>query len=207
MTVKVLGVDLDGTILDCRTRQVALASSLAGRHGYKLDESSFWDSKRNGESTLMALRKQLVNDHDAKIINAEWVENIEKDEWLELDLVIPGAEDSLRAFDNVDFVLITSRHRPEGVMSTLERLGIESLFYGIHVVGAGKKAVEGKARILKRIRASCMVGDTEVDFMAAKLAGVSFAGVSTGQRSSEFLKNKGIEQVHDSLEAAIQSVI
>ncbi|HEX8101730.1 MAG TPA: hypothetical protein VF533_03890, partial [Solirubrobacteraceae bacterium] len=72
--------DLDGTLLDCRARQVALARHVAGA---RLDDDRFWAAKRAGATTADALAAQGFG--DARALAARWVELVERDEWLALD--------------------------------------------------------------------------------------------------------------------------
>jgi phosphoglycolate phosphatase-like HAD superfamily hydrolase len=187
----VLAFDLDGTLLACRERQVAVAHHVAG----PIDEDLFWTAKRAGACTAAALTAVGVADGPA--VAAEWVAQIEDERWLALDQPTPSAAAALRlaaAAGRSPFVLTARRDR-DGVLRQLERTGLAELVAGVEVVDPSR-AAERKAAVLRELAATGLVGDTESDARAAKLAGVPFAGVGTGQRSRSFLRASGIEPVH-----------
>jgi phosphoglycolate phosphatase-like HAD superfamily hydrolase len=53
--------------------------------------------------------------------------------------------------------------------------------------------------VLNEVSPIFFIGDSETDFNASVLANVEFLGVSTGQRSKEYLVSIGVNEIADSL--------
>lgn len=193
----VLGVDLDGTVLDCRPRQQAVLAELCPEARPQLGK--IWQMKRDGFSTRKAL-SALDLDPGNKF-EQRWLDRIEQEDVLKLDPVIAGAEAALAGMRRrADLHLITSRSSHEGVLQTLHRLGLSRLFDHVEVVAAGKGAVAAKALHLRTCQAVAHCGDTEVDGAAADAANLPFWAVKSGQRSGEFLmKNTSPAHIVDGL--------
>jgi phosphoglycolate phosphatase-like HAD superfamily hydrolase len=190
-----VALDLDGTLLDCRARQVAVAVHLAG----SLDEDAFWAAKRGGATTAAALAAQGAPD-----VSAEWVEQIEDERWLALDLPLPGAEAALAELRRAGFdpVVLTARRHANRVAAQVERLGLAP-----PVVVAPAAASVEKAAALRQVGAAGLIGDTESDLEAARAAGVPYELVSTGQRDAAFLRRHGAAAVHDTLGQAVEALV
>jgi phosphoglycolate phosphatase-like HAD superfamily hydrolase len=194
-----VALDLDGTLLDCRARQVALATHLAGA----LDEEAFWTAKRAGATTAAALAAQGVPDPDA--VAAAWVAEVEDERWLALDEPLPGALDALAALHaggRAPFVLTARRH-PGRVLTQVERLLGE---VDVVVVAPGRAAAEKGAR-LAELGAAGLVGDTEADIAAAQRADVAVELVASGQRDADFLLRHGAERVHPGVTDAVAALL
>jgi phosphoglycolate phosphatase-like HAD superfamily hydrolase len=180
-----VGLDLDGTLLDARRRQVEVARSLVP----DLDGEDFWARKREGATT-----RELLGDEAA----AAWVAAVEEPQWLALDVLLPGVADALRDVE-AGFVL-TARRDARAVREQVARhIGLP-----VEVVDPFDAAAQ-KAAVLQQRAASVYIGDTESDAKAAQLAGVPFVAVSTGQRSERFLRAAGVEVICASLAEALQA--
>ncbi|MEA2419552.1 MAG: hypothetical protein QOE60_1758 [Thermoleophilaceae bacterium] len=190
-----MGLDLDGTLLDCRARQVALAAHLAG----SLDEAAFWAAKRAGATTAAALAAQ-----DAPDVSAAWVEQIEDERWLALDAPLPGVDSSLAELRGAGFdpFVLTARRHPERVAAQVERLGLAP-----PAVVSPAAAAREKADVLRQLDAAGLIGDTESDLEAARAAAVPCELVSTGQRDAAFLRAQGATGIHDSLAHAVAALV
>jgi phosphoglycolate phosphatase-like HAD superfamily hydrolase len=187
-----VALDLDGTLLDCRARQVALARSLAPG----LDEARFWAAKRAGASTCAAFERLGIAPGAASLLATRWTAAIEDDGWLEFDRPLPRATAALRALrdDGHLLVLVTARRRVDAVRAQVERLGLGALLNRVEVVDP-RDPVPAKAAILRSLGASAFIGDTESDARAATLAGARFLGVASGQRSAQWLAAEGVAPV------------
>lgn len=207
-SVALIGLDLDGTVIDCRTRQVAVASWAADqlRLG-PLDEDRFWALKRNGATTREAFRLLGAPPRLAEHAGRIWSEEIENSTWLLLDKLLPGAMDALIAFaaSGGSSVLLTARHQAHSVQEQTTRLGLDSVVDDVIVVEPLHAVIE-KSSVLQSIGAELMVGDSESDAEAAGLAALPFLPVCTGQRSREFLRDMGHSVVYGELASALHSV-
>ena len=187
--------DLDGTLIDAETRQVAVAADALERLGApQLDQTRFWRRKRAGANTAEALRGLGYPADVAREAARLWSEQIEGDEWLALDRALDGARRVLGGVqaggDRV--VVITARRRQAGARFSVSAAGLEDLVDDLIVV-VPDDAVAAKAEALSQCGASWFVGDTASDGHAAGVAGVPFAAVSTGQRSPAALRKQGFE--------------
>jgi phosphoglycolate phosphatase len=178
-----LALDLDGTLVDARARQVAVASHVLGEMGEAaLEEDLFWALKRAGATTERALVKLGYPLRAAADIADSWRKEIEADRWLELDDALPGVLRVLQELRSrgVTITVLTARQRAEGAARSLEGAGLADLVDELHVVDPAR-AVAAKADLLARHVHVGFVGDTASDGEAAAAAGVPFVAVTSGQ--------------------------
>lgn len=189
--------DLDGTLIDCRARQVALARHVAGAG---LDEDRFWAAKRGGATTARALADQGFE--RAEALAAEWVRLVERDEWLALDALLPGAREALRRTAHA--MVLTARSDGDALARQVRRLAIADFAHVVIVDPA--VAADHKSEVLREVHAAAFIGDTESDARAAESAGVPFLAVDTGQRDAAFLSARGWPPVPGGVLAAVQAL-
>ena len=203
-TKPVFGIDLDGTILDCRPRQTKVLLDLCPEVWPLAD--AIWLAKRSGMSTLAALRAHHIEPPED--FEALWLNWIEDPAVLTLDLVLPGGKDALQTLRRyADLVLISARQNPRGVYDTLDRCNLSQMFKAVQVVGPGATAADAKAVCLQKAGAVAHCGDSEVDGRCAALVGVPFWAVTCGQRSGVFLRETcAIDSIHPSLEVLVANL-
>lgn len=199
-----IALDLDGTLLDCRPRQVAVAAAL---HGPGLDEAAFWAAKREGATTRAALEAIGVGGERGARLARRWAAEVEDDRWLALDAPLPGVAAALTALRAAgrDAVVLTARRRADAVRRQVAATGLGALVGAVEVVDPVNAAAD-KATMLTRLGAAGFVGDTESDAAAAGRAGVPFAAVGGGQRSAAWLRAHGIAPVHADLASALAAL-
>ena len=199
-----LVLDLDGTLLDARLRQVGVAAEavreLTGRH---LEEDAFWTAKREGATTFSALSELGFAAADARAVAERWAARVESEEWLARDRALPGVASVLGDLRNrfAAVVVLTARRRVEGARASLAAAGLADLVDEVTVVDPSV-SVEAKAEVLGRRRPAAFVGDTESDGEAAVRAQTWFTAVATGQRSASYLAARGYH-VAGTLRAAL----
>jgi phosphoglycolate phosphatase-like HAD superfamily hydrolase len=200
--MSLLALDLDGTLVSCRERQVAAAEAVAG----PIDAERFWSAKQAGSTTREALAAQGVRDAEAAA--HAWAASVEDERFLALDRLLPGARAALaeaRAAGH-RLLILTARRDAAAARLQIERLGLLALVDELVVVDPAR-AAEEKTRVLHLRGASGLVGDTESDARAAASAGVPFAAVAGGQRSGAFLRRHGIQTVHGGVLAAARALL
>lgn len=197
-----LAFDLDGTLVSCRERQVAVAETVAA----PLDPDAFWAAKQDGRTTAEALTAQGIEQPEQAA--RAWVDRIEEEHFLALDRLAAGALEALLAAQEAGLapVILTARRDAAAVGRQVEWLGLVPPATGPVVVDP-RRAGEEKAVALAELDAVGLVGDTESDLAAARTAGVPFAAVDGGQRSAAFLNERGAEQVHPDVLSACRALI
>lgn len=183
-----IAFDLDGTIIDCRERQCMLTVALCRAIPVRLDVDEFWHAKREGATTRQALRKCLEDQTIANSLAELWARQIEQEQWLRLDRILPGVIEVLEIIQtaNVQLHLITARRDRQALYRQLSWLGLRSFFASINVVSPQNASSE-KGAFLSGIHPLLFVGDTESDYHSAQASRTAFHPVATGQRSWKFI--------------------
>ncbi len=201
-----IALDLDGTLIDARPRQVGVATeALAELAGESLDEERFWQAKRAGASTGEALEALGHPCDTAAEVARLWAQRIESVQWLRRDRALTGARQALSDLCGAGIAVLTARQSSHGARLSLACAGLEDLVDELFVVEP-MTAAAGKAGILAQRRPAVFIGDTESDGEAARRAGVRFRAVATGQRSDAFLRSRGYDPL-PSLHAALEGVL
>jgi phosphoglycolate phosphatase-like HAD superfamily hydrolase len=203
-----LFLDLDGVVLDVSERyyRVHLAL-LAGLGGKVPDRHTFWGMKRAARPLEELLAACGVSGPAVTAYRAGWLDRIESPELLGLDAPIGGAVEALGELAaQQPLVLVTLRQRPEGVIATLDRLGLSS-FVRV-VLTASPREAEGwrvKAGLLADSGLAgpgrTIVGDTEVDVRAGKALRMRTVAVTSGIRDRDRLEAERPDLIFDSLHA------
>jgi phosphoglycolate phosphatase-like HAD superfamily hydrolase len=201
-----LAFDFDGTIVDCRPRQLAALERALGAP--PPDPDGFWAAKRAGRTTAEALRRLGLDDSRAEEVAARWVEIVEDDDLLGHDRPLPGAAEALRAARRAGrrLVLLTARRRAAAVGRQLAALGLYDHFDAVAVVPPAE-AAPAKAQLLRAERAATFIGDTESDAAAARMAQVPFLAVTGGQRSADYLERRVGCPLYPDLPAAVRAAV
>ncbi len=189
-----IGLDFDGTIVDCRPRQQAALVAAAAACGLAapLDLDTVWQHRRHGATLVEALVAGGIDDAEARRIGERWVETVEDDDFLPHDPLLPDARAVLtRLAARHDLAIVSARRRPDGIARQIADLGLADLVGELHVVAPGAGAAAAKAEIIRRRKIACFVGDTESDLRAARLAGIPVCLVSAGQRDGTWLARQG----------------
>lgn len=193
--------DLDGTLIDSRARHYLLMKDILIRNGVLISKcfaSDFMRYKAEGKSGLSYLTEVLhMEEMEAQGIHSEWVGRIEEYEWLRYDTLYPDAEEMCKRCECIGKVFfLTGRKNQVGLLNELERLGIARYAKKVFVVDPAWAEAE-KANVLRGISMNdpdcIMIGDTEVDYHAAKAAGTKYYLLNRGFRGREYWNRAGIE--------------
>ena len=201
--------DLDGTLIDCRKRQVDLAAwAVQAVDGDWFDPVGFWTAKRTGLNTQRALVAIGIPPAVARSAATLWCQHIEEAAWLVHDTVLPGAVTALNATVSAGFVavVLTARRDAEAALAEIHSLGLGSLIGHLRVVSPEHATID-KAVYLQEAAAIALVGDSEVDAAAATAAGLPFFAVTSGQRDESVLATFAPEVVVGEVAEAVRCLL
>jgi phosphoglycolate phosphatase-like HAD superfamily hydrolase len=198
-------VDLDGPILACERRHHAVLDGLLRTMGAaRIECDTLWERKRRGETT-QAIAASLCKDRaDAARIARLWIERVEEVAYLQLDTVHAGVRWALRTWtaEGHDVRLISARRFPNRGRRQLEHAGLTRYFYRTIFCdprfGKSCKIRHLEADLDRRVVA-CLVGDSEVDIVAAKTCGIGAFAVACGVRDAMRLACAGADCIKPSL--------
>lgn len=186
----VVAFDLDGTLLDSANRHKIVLDDILRKFGLEINTADLIESKRGGKNTYNFLLDKGITPNVAKKIHSIWIKNIECDKYLALDSLYPNALNMLEQYGkNHNLILITARSRKTATLNQLKALDIDKYFKKIYIVSTKSNTAKEKAKYLKLENANLMIGDSEVDFEASKIANVAFKFTESGFRSAEFMRN------------------
>lgn len=189
-----IGFDLDGTLLDSRLRHSKVMDYVLNLVGLELDTSDLVEYKSNQYNNIDWLYSKGVSRELAEKINAIWVNNIEKEEFLVYDIIYPHTISTLQKFSETNnLYLITARNNIQGVLKQIRNLDIEKYFTEIHVVSSSHSSSEEKRNIIVSKGIKDFYGDTESDYKATINTDCKFHAVANGFRSLSFLEKLGTE--------------
>ena len=209
--MRVIALDLDGTIVDCKERQSLLAATLCRAAGFELNIETFWSAKRAGATTASAICEQGIDVSFAAELSKLWIEHVEREAWLCMDRLLPGVIDSLQNTRELGFRLhlVTARANERALSGQLRSLSIAQFFDHVEVV-CPRKTTQEKSTYLATLAPVAFIGDSESDSAAANAACVRFIAVTSGQRSADYLhRHANIHplDIKSNLQEAIQECI
>ena len=195
-----IALDLDGTLITTGTKQSMLLRAVSRRFGIEIEAADVWLRKREGMSNQAALLDMGVYRATADAISREWIRLVETPYWQSLDRLFDDSRKVLTTIINggETCILISARSNPYLYKQQVYQLNLSGHFEQIFCVSPTNSVAE-KAEILERSSVRLFVGDSETDYEAAKLAGVHFEAVATGQRSKAFLARWGVPCVRSTL--------
>lgn len=184
----VMAFDFDGTILDSRMRHSVVMNDILPEYNIQIDTSDLIQFKRQNKNNVDYLVSKSVSKELAIKIQAKWIQNIEKDVYLELDVLYPDALNDLDKYSkDYDLILITARNNKEGLYQQINKFGLKKYFKEIFVVPSNQNSSISKSEILKQEKATRFVGDTLSDKTAADIAQIQFIHAPNGFHSKSVL--------------------
>jgi phosphoglycolate phosphatase len=180
--------DLDGTLIDSRTRLYSLFCHLVP--DVSLSFENYWQFKRSGighEHLLGLLNKNEAGYFES--FHKSWMELIESDEYLQLDKPFDGVEILLKSLtqNKCKLFLLTARQFPEKVYMQLQRFGWADYFCEVMVTGQKVTKKDMLKRLNIQFSSTVMVGDTGSDIANSNEMGAYSIGVLSGFHSEETL--------------------
>lgn len=185
-----IGLDLDGTLLDCRPRQTALLSVLCRASGLRMDIDRYWCLKRQGCSNRIALLRMGMDAELAGALTSLWEHAIEDMNWLGFDTILPGALETLYRWrmQGHTLHLLSARRNSANARQQLRLLGLDC-FTSVEFVNPFD--THAKQPALTKLRPDIYIGDTERDAECSNASGVASILVSSGLREKEYLHRIG----------------
>ncbi len=183
-------VDLDGPILEGKFRHYNCYRDIIHKDGgIPLDVELYWSMKRKMIKRDIILTKSHYQAGYEQFMQ-QWLENIEKREYLQFDYLKPNIRETLESWNQMakQIVLITMRNHRENLLYQLRELKILNTF--AHVVSCSSKGDRGiKYEALKewRFNSALFIGDTEEDIISARKLGVKVVAITNGLREKVYL--------------------
>ena len=166
----------------------------------------FWRAKRSGKTTLEALHLQGLETKRATQASTIWIEEIEGKRWLVLDELFPDVFEALKQLgERNSLILLSARRDADALFWQLKQLGLSSILSEIITVPP-TQAIQRKAEALVSLQPAVFVGDTESDLKAAQQAEIPFIAVSCGQRSKNYLRKHGANDIWSKSSDAFQTI-
>jgi len=198
--IETIFIDLDGPILDGKYKHYKCYADIINKYGGKpIDIESYWNMKRSKiKRTILLEMSNFQSDYST--FYEEWLENIEKVQYLELDVIKPFAKETLNQWKKVvnNIILVTMRQNRENLIYQLGKLNILNVFNEIItcsplITNSKYEALKGKD-----FGNAVFIGDTEEDMNTAKALNITSIAVTNGLRQKEFLSaNIYVEEIKD----------
>lgn len=189
-------MDLDGPLLDGKERHYFCYLSILQKFGFEpVGINEYWRTKRSRRNCRELLRLSGAEEIYNDFISA-WQVLIESPEALALDKLQEGAVDCLRGWkeQKKELILVTMRKDRRALEDQLRAFALYPLLDAVLVCdhaqdGAGKAAEVRKMYPDIRFEENTLwIGDTEIDWEAAKSLGCNIVLTSNGLRSHEYLE-------------------
>ncbi|RJR14356.1 HAD family hydrolase [Candidatus Parcubacteria bacterium] len=203
--------DADGTVLDTRELVFAAFEHVMTGHGYAMPPIAEI-AKFGGRPTEETYAHFAKNHNNIELRNKhrEFQET-----HLELFDAYEGFDDMVAVLKQAGLKVGMCTNRASNVITLLEHLGMHEHFDAVvhaDMVSSFKPDPEGFLKLCKELdvepSASVMVGDTEADIGAGKVAGAAFTiGLTHGLGTRELLESEGADYVVDHLSEILPIIL
>jgi phosphoglycolate phosphatase-like HAD superfamily hydrolase len=200
--MKTIFLDLDGTILDSRTRHIVVLENILKEYGIaNHDISDFVKYKASGNRTVDYLTQVIgLHDNVAEVLAKLWGEKIEQEEYLKLDVLYADAIPFLNNIKQRGYkiIIISARKNKKYVIGKIKMSSINELVDDIVIVSPYNAIVE-KYNVISggKTEKSFIVGDTEVDYEAGKRADINTLMLNRGFRNKKYWDDRHIKSYCD----------
>lgn len=211
----ILIFDLDGTLINSKKRHSLLMRRILESNGIIVPtdfEDSYMDFKDSGNNNKKYLTTILNLPLDlASKICTEWVNEIESDEMIKYDTLYEDTIEVLEKLNkNNTIIYLSSRSKEDTLIKSLKDLKIYDYANEIYVTDP-KDGSNGKSEIIKKLKEKekdniIIIGDTEVDYDAARNANIKSYILNRGFRNKEYWNNIGLE-TFNSLKAVSNNLV
>lgn len=193
-----IAFDLDGTLLDSRCRHSSLMADLLSSKGIDIPTCDLVSFKSNMHNNIEWLQSKGVSEDEAKEINAMWIRDIEKYEYLIFDQLYEGVRELLNDMSkDFELYLITARNNVKTLQMQLKDIDILQFFTEVVVVESNTLTTSRKSEELRKRCIDILIGDTESDLEAATGSECCFFASTYGFRSSKFWNKFQVNKVNN----------
>ncbi len=201
MDLKYLFFDLDGTLIDSRTRLYTLFEDLTGDSKLSFDE--YWSYKCAKKSNQWVLEEKLdYSDWMVQTFQELWMSKIEDDHYLAMDILFSNTVSCLEMFHgSCDLFVVSARQFSRKAELQLEMLGIAHFFKDV-LITEQKRSKEELIRSLGlglTQNNSVIIGDTGEETLAGKALEIFTVNTLTGFRNREVLASYQPDLIVDNL--------
>jgi phosphoglycolate phosphatase len=201
--------DLDGPILDVSKRYYKVFIDITGAG--KISKDIFWSFKREKKPWKNIFKQAGLNLNE-KIFLRKWFSNIEKRKYLKLDTLQCTVKKVLATLRKKNSLyLISLRQSKSNLLWQLKYLGLD--WYFDKVIYCKNTKNYGwlcKAKLIKQNLSSdeesIIIGDTEIDIRAAKLAKITSIAVLCGIREKKLLVKEKPDQIISDIRSLIKFI-
>lgn len=193
---KSIAFDLDGTLLDSKFRHQKVLYDILKEEGYSIrlsDLDDFISYKCGGKNTKEYLKSKYYDSVNVDKIWNEWIENIEKIEYINLDILYEHTINLLKNLSDIyDLYLVTVRKNKENTIKQLANHDIIKYFKEVYIVLNNENSALNKYNETKNLGIELVIGDTEVDLKWAEYLKAKFLPVSYGFRDIKWWEAKNM---------------
>lgn len=197
--------DLDGTILDISERYYLIYKKVMEEFNANfLLKDKYWQLKREKTSVAKILKETSKNIGKVQY-QKRGAQLIEDKRFLKYDKTFPEVYKVLDDFKKKHrLILVTLRRFLENLNWELVRLKLTPYFDTLLICQEGKPNWQAKANLIKNDlnfskKDSIVIGDTEIDILAAQQLQIKSIAISRGMRTKEFLLRFKPDFIVDSL--------
>lgn len=170
-------LDLDGTLIDSSERMYRLFQKLVPESRLSRDE--YWNLKRDKNNHRMILNG-LFPDRDFEDFNRKWMNEIESNDFLEMDRCYPDTIPVLSSLkERYELILLTARQSKIRLLNEINRLGISVFFTAVLVTG-GTNTKEDLIRKIGHESSDIYVSDMGEDILLGKKYGFYTCAITHG---------------------------
>lgn len=194
-----IGIDLDGTILTCKEKQMSLLNAKLKPYNLKLDLELIWNLKRTGLNNKDILDNLIKDQNIVYKICKSWILEIESIHWLYYDKIIKGSIEKIDKWimDGHTVHLISARNNKLSAYNQLFFNRINVKFSTIQFVNPLIK--NAKSIIFKELDLDCYIGDTENDVLSANIAGIKSFSVLSGMRDLDYFNKINVTDTYNTI--------
>ena len=160
------------------------------RYGCEIDSGGLLEAKRSGQGNFDFLKAKGLSETLAFHVSAAWRSEIEELEWLREDSLYSDSWDFLSRIQ-ADLVLCSARSNEVNLRSQLGWLQLDSYLCGIACVPPDDDVIASKAKAWQSAGTQLVIGDSEIDALAASALGLPFFLLHRGFRGRRYLAGHG----------------